>query len=92
MRTTKASLAMRPLAALAGASALAYVLLALTTPAALPETPALRGAARNSNLQPDVNVRVCDSCDASSSAVLRELDESNRFVQQSAESTSILSR
>ena len=32
MRTTKASLAMRPLAALAGASALAYVLLALTTP------------------------------------------------------------
>ena len=47
MRTTKASLAMRPLAALAGASALAYVLLALTTPAALLETPALRGAARN---------------------------------------------
>ena len=38
---------MRPLAALAGASALAYVLLALTTPAALLETPALRGAARN---------------------------------------------
>ena len=47
MRTAKASLAMRPLAALAGASALAYALLALTTPAALLETPALRGAARN---------------------------------------------
>ena len=42
-----------------------------------------------SNLQPDFNVRVCDSFDASSSAVLRELDESNRFVQKSAESTSI---
>jgi hypothetical protein len=43
----------------------------------------------NSNLQPDFNVRVCDSFDASSSAVLRELDESNRFVQESAESTSM---
>ena len=43
----------------------------------------------NSNLQPDFNVRRCDSFDASSSAVLRELDESNRFVQKSAESTSI---
>ena len=42
-----------------------------------------------SNLQPDFNVRLCDSFDASSSAVLRELDESNRFVQKSAESTSI---
>jgi hypothetical protein len=42
-----------------------------------------------SNLQPDFNVRVCDSFDASSSAVLRELDESNRFVQKSAESTSM---
>ena len=42
-----------------------------------------------SNLQPDFNVRVCDSFDASSSTVLRELDESNRFVQKSAESTSI---
>jgi hypothetical protein len=41
------------------------------------------------NLQPDFNVRVCDSFDASSSAVLRELDESNRFVQKSAESTSM---
>ena len=41
------------------------------------------------NLQPDFNVRICDSFDASSSAVLRELDESNRSVQKSAESTSI---
>ena len=46
-------------------------------------------AVRNSNIQPDFNVRICDSFDASSSAVLRELDESNRFVQKSAESTSI---
>jgi len=43
----------------------------------------------NSNLQPDFNVRVCDSFDATFSAVLRELDESNRFVQKSAESTSM---
>jgi hypothetical protein len=43
----------------------------------------------NSNLQPDFNMRICDSFDASSSAVLRELDESNRFVQKSAESTSM---
>jgi hypothetical protein len=43
----------------------------------------------HSNLQPDFNVRICDYFDASSSAVLRELDESNRFVQKSAESTSI---
>ena len=42
-----------------------------------------------SNLQPEFNVGVCDSFDASSSAVLRELDESNRFVQKSAESASI---
>ena len=41
-----------------------------------------------SNLQPDFNVRVCDRFDARFSAVLRELDESNRFVQKSAESTS----
>jgi hypothetical protein len=47
------------------------------------------GPAWNSNLQPDFNVRICDSFDASSLAVLRELDESNRFVQKSAESTSI---
>jgi hypothetical protein len=43
----------------------------------------------NSNIQPDFNVRVRDSFDAISSAVLRELDESNRSVQKSAESTSI---
>ena len=48
-----------------------------------------RAPAWNSTLQPDFNVRVRDSFDASSSAVLRELDESNRFVQKSAESTSI---
>jgi hypothetical protein len=43
----------------------------------------------NSNLQLDFNVRVCDGFDATSLAWLRELDESNRFVQKSAESTSI---
>ena len=47
------------------------------------------GSVWNSNLQPEFNVRVCDIFDATSSAVLRELDESNRFVQKSAESTSI---
>ena len=41
------------------------------------------------NLQPDFNVRVIECFDTSSSAVLRELDESNRFVQKSAESTSM---
>ena len=43
----------------------------------------------NSNIQIDFNVSVRDSFDAISSALLRELDESNRFVQKSAESTSI---
>ena len=43
----------------------------------------------HSNLQPDFNVSVCDGFEAISSALLRELDESNRFVQKSAESTSI---
>ena len=43
----------------------------------------------DSNIQPDFNVSICDSFDARPSAVLRELDESNRFVQKSAESTSI---
>ena len=43
----------------------------------------------NSNLQIDFNVSVRDSFDATASALLRELDESNRFVQKSAESTSI---
>ena len=42
-----------------------------------------------SNLQPDFNVRVCECVDTSTSAVLRELAESNRFVQKSAESTSM---
>ena len=42
-----------------------------------------------SNLQPDCNVRVFECSDTSSSAVLRELDESHRFGQKSAESTSI---
>ena len=46
-------------------------------------------AAWKSNLQLDVNVRVCGRFDASSSVVLRELDESHRFVQKSAKSTSI---
>ena len=46
-------------------------------------------AVPNSNLQPDFNVSVRDSFDEISSAVLRELDESNRFVQKSAESISI---
>merc|ERR1712147_451329 len=40
-----------------------------------------------SNLQPDFNVRVIERIAPYSSAVLRELDESNRFVQKSAEST-----
>ena len=42
-----------------------------------------------SNIQPDFNVRVIERFVPDSSAVLRELDESNRFVQKSAESTSI---
>ena len=42
-----------------------------------------------SNLQPDFNVSLRDSFDASASALPRELDESNRFVQKSAESTSM---
>ena len=42
-----------------------------------------------SNLQHDFNVSVFESFDASTSVVLREIDESNRFVQKSAESTSI---
>ena len=42
-----------------------------------------------SNIQPDFNVSVFDKFDARLSAVLRELDEIDRFVQKSAESTSI---
>ena len=45
------------------------------------------GAVWNSNIQPDFNVSIRDSFDAISSALLREIDESNRFVQKSAEST-----
>ena len=45
--------------------------------------------APKSNLQPDFNVSVFDSFDARLSTVLRELNESDRFVQKSAESTSI---
>ena len=45
--------------------------------------------ARTSKLQPDFNVRVFERFDASASALLRELDESHRFVQKSAESTSM---
>ena len=41
------------------------------------------------NLQPDFNVRVIERFGPDSFVVLRELDESNRFVQKSAESTSI---
>ena len=42
-----------------------------------------------SNLQLYFNVSVCECFDTRTSAVLRELDESNRFIQKSAESTSI---
>ena len=48
-----------------------------------------RAPARDSRLQPDFNVSFVERCDTSTSAVLRELAESNRFVQKSAESTSI---
>ena len=41
------------------------------------------------NLQPDFNVSVFECFDTSSSAGLRKRDESDRFVQKSAESTSI---
>ena len=40
-------------------------------------------------LQPDFNVRVLERFGPDSLAVLRELDESNRFAQKSAESTLI---
>ena len=42
-----------------------------------------------SNIQADFNVRVIERFDTNTSAVLRELDESSRSVQKSAESTSI---
>ena len=42
-------------------------------------------AAWNANLQFDFNMRVTDGFDTSTSTVLRELAESNRLVQESAE-------
>ena len=42
-----------------------------------------------SNLQPECNVRVIELIAPDSLVELRELDESNRFIQKSAESTSI---
>ena len=51
--------------------------------------PGTSSSVWKSNLQPDFNVRVCECFDTSTSAVLRELDESDRSVQKSAESTSI---
>jgi len=53
-----------------------------------PEAP-LSVAVWKSNLQPDFNLNIFERFDASSSALLRELDESNRFVPKSAKSTSI---
>jgi WD40 repeat protein len=50
------------------------------------------GAVWKSNIRPDFNVRVFQHFDTSASALLRELDESDRFVQKSAESTSIWPR
>ena len=58
-------------------------------PALMPVPGLKRRPVPKPNLQPDFNVSIRDSFDATSSAVLRELDESNRFVQKSAESTSI---
>ena len=51
-----------------------------------PHQPA---AVWESNIQPDFNVRVIERFGPDSFVVLRELDESHRFVQKSAESTSI---
>ena len=51
-----------------------------------PRVPQARRPAWNSNLQPDFNVRVIEP---DSSAMIRELDESNRSVQKSAKATSI---
>ena len=45
--------------------------------------------AGNKNIQHDFNVILFECFDTWTSAVLRELDESHRFVQKSAESTSI---
>ena len=48
-----------------------------------------RRAARESHLRPDFKVSVFECFDTSTSAVLRELDESHRSVEKSAESTSM---
>ena len=50
--------------------------------------PAWSVAVWKSNLQRDFNVRVIERFGPDSSTALQELDESNRFVQKSAESTS----
>ena len=55
-----------------------------STPRATASSPGWK-----SNLQPDFKVSVFESFDASSSTLFRDLDESDRFVQKSAESTSI---
>ena len=47
---------------------------------------ALSASVWKSNIQSDFNVRVIERFGPDSSAVLRELDESNRFVKKSAES------
>jgi hypothetical protein len=60
----------------------------LSTTLALADATSLLCGNQN-YLQPDFNVRVIEWSGPGSSAVLRELDESNRFVQKSAESTSI---
>ena len=65
----------------------AFVAAALAAGGAL--LGALPVAVWKSNLQPDFNVRVFECFDTSPSAGLRELDESDRSVQKSAESTSI---
>jgi len=54
-----------------------------------PRALAADAAGRHGALQPDFNVSVFECFDTSSSAGLRELDESDRSVQKSAESTLI---
>ena len=73
-----------PAACVGGASPPAPNPPAPNPPAPKPPAPA---EAWKSNLQPDFNVRVIERFGPASLVVLRELDESNRFVQKSAEST-----
>jgi hypothetical protein len=61
----------------------------LVAAAAAVDAELARPAVPNSNLQSDFNLSVFERFDASSSALLRELDASNRFVHKSAESTSM---